>query len=91
MIKDVTCPYCKKALTIGAFEHDSDLNLICNHCRNVVFPTTKQVEESIKHILTSGANNLTNYQRRELLPIRMSTTPMPDRAMSSCDFDHCND
>jgi len=90
MIKDIICPHCKKALVVGAFEHDDNLNLICNHCRCVVFPTSKQTEDKIKNVLITSSNSLSNWQRRDLLPIRMTTSPVVDRPIATCDFDHCD-
>lgn len=76
MAKDIVCPHCKKGLPpSGGFDHDENFNMLCVHCRGVVFAASKETESKIKHLLgkTEGQQY---WQKKDCLPIKMqpSTT-----------------
>ena len=49
MAKPRTCPHCNTAISIRkGFKFDENLNMICSCCNNVVYPSTKEAEESLK-------------------------------------------
>lgn len=71
MAKELICPHCKKGLSpAGGFEHDENLNMLCGHCKGVVYAATKEVEAKVKHLLQKTDTTQT-WQRRDCLPIRM--------------------
>ena len=78
-IKDLTCPFCRKALPLGQMEHDKDMNLLCNSCKKIVFAVTIDADDKLRKDLlsisgSSSTGNYTNYStyKKEPLPISMS-------------------
>lgn len=47
MTKPRLCPHCNTSFSIDReFYFDDQLNLMCSHCKRVVFPTSVEVEEA---------------------------------------------
>ena len=85
--KDIICPHCKKPLPLESFEHDEDLNFICNHCRKVVFGVTDQAEAELKKIVGVNPHQVgmgfsATGVRKEPLPIRDATVVVAESSVS---------
>ncbi len=47
MTKPRSCPHCSVSFSLDReFYFDDQLNLMCSHCKRVVFPTSIEVEEA---------------------------------------------
>jgi len=47
MNKNLFCPHCREEIPLlnTGFSFDEDLNMICDKCKKVIFPTTKSAEQ----------------------------------------------
>jgi phage FluMu protein Com len=71
MAKEIICPHCKRGLAPSAgFDHDENLNMLCVHCKNVVFAASKETESKVKHLLYRSEGQQ-HWQKKDCLPIRM--------------------
>jgi len=86
--KDIICPHCKKLLSsVGGFYHDEEQNMLCICCNGVIFAATESQERRSKHAIQGNHHTSTAYggynagssyswNRKELLPIRLTQVPM---------------
>jgi len=47
-MKPRTCPHCQEQIPIdGGYHFDEQLNMLCDYCGKVVYPTTAQSQASL--------------------------------------------
>lgn len=87
--KDIVCPHCKKLLSpVGGFYHDEEQNMLCVCCNGVIFAATESQERRSKYSIqgnhhtattyspyNGGYNNSQYWNKKELLPIRLTQVP----------------
>jgi hypothetical protein len=67
MIKDISCPHCKKSQNIQiGLKSDENLNVICQSCYKIILCI---LEKEPYHIPTPILNQYQINSRKELLPI----------------------
>ncbi len=77
MAKEIICPHCKKGLhPANGFEHDADLNMLCNYCKLIIFPVSREVENKIKYTLQTSQSQVHSHYKKECLPIRLQNSPI---------------
>lgn len=73
MMKEITCAGCKKTISSVGFYHDETLSMRCNNCNEVIFPTTKALEEKSRVVL-QGTTVCYSSLKKDLLPIKIGTS-----------------
>ncbi len=78
-VRDINCPYCRKAQPLMAFVNDDKQNLVCYFCGKIVFGTSAEDGEPLKKLASSLAQP---HWRKEPLPISMVTEPVAEPAVA---------
>jgi hypothetical protein len=59
MIDSIICPHCKEKIPFDTgFSFDDHLNMICDQCKKIMFPTTKDAEQQFFKITLEKKLNL---------------------------------
>lgn len=60
MINSIICPHCKEKIPCidTGFSFDNDLNMICDQCKKIILPTTKDAEQQFFKITLEKKLNL---------------------------------
>ncbi len=78
MIRDILCPSCKKVFVVLDQEFDEKLNLICSHCKTIIFSTSEEDEINLRKNFTSSLypphTSWSNQGSKELIPISVKAS-----------------